>query len=64
MRRMMFALLFLVSSVLIPSAALAADWPTGPVKIIVTFAPGGTTDTITRALIPKLSEVLGQPVVE
>ncbi len=63
MRRMMFALLFLVSSVLIPSAALAADWPTGPVKIIVTFAPGGTTDTITRALIPKLSEVLGQPVV-
>ena len=63
MRLTMFALLFLVSSVLIPSAAVAADWPTGPVKIIVTFAPGGTTDTITRALIPKLSEVLGQPVV-
>jgi tripartite-type tricarboxylate transporter receptor subunit TctC len=55
--------LFLVSSVLIPHAAVAADWPAGPLKIIVTFAPGGTTDTITRAMVPKLSEVLGQPVV-
>ncbi len=63
MRRILYTLLFLGSLVLIPPAALAADWPTGPVKIIVTFAPGGTTDTITRALVPKLSEVLGQPVV-
>ena len=41
----------------------AKDWPTGPIKIIVTFGPGGTTDTITRAMSTKLSEILGQPVV-
>jgi hypothetical protein len=33
-------------------------WPEGPVRIIVPFPPGGSTDTMARIVQPKLSEVL------
>jgi tripartite-type tricarboxylate transporter receptor subunit TctC len=41
----------------------AADYPTQPVKMIVTFPPGGSADAVVRMLIPRLNERLGQPVV-
>ena len=37
-------------------------WPTKPVKIIVTFPPGGAPDTLARVLADKWSQSLGQPV--
>jgi len=46
-----------------PVQAQPQSWPDKPVKIIVSFAPGGVTDTVARALQPKLSEELGQPVI-
>jgi len=41
----------------------AADYPAKPVEIIVTYAPGGSTDTTARLTAPKASKILGQPIV-
>ncbi|MBM4312792.1 MAG: tripartite tricarboxylate transporter substrate binding protein [Deltaproteobacteria bacterium] len=41
----------------------AQAWPSKPIKIIVPFPPGNTTDTQSRLIAPTLSERLGQPVI-
>jgi tripartite-type tricarboxylate transporter receptor subunit TctC len=38
-------------------------WPVKPVKIIVPFAPGGTTDLLARAMAPELSKAFGQSFI-
>ncbi len=44
------------------TSALAA-WPEKPIKVLIGYAPGGSTDLVARLLAPKLAEKLGQPVV-
>lgn len=43
--------------------ASAAAWPSQPLRIIVPFAPGGTSDVIARLISKPLSDALGTPVV-
>jgi tripartite-type tricarboxylate transporter receptor subunit TctC len=43
--------------------AQAADYPSKPVRVVVPFTAGSTTDVIARAITDKLSQALGQPVV-
>jgi tripartite-type tricarboxylate transporter receptor subunit TctC len=43
--------------------AWAQSWPAKPVKLIVTYPPGGSSDLMSRVYGAKLSELLGQPVV-
>ena len=46
------------------SALAQADkYPTRPIKVVVPFPPGGTTDTLLRLISPRLQQALGQPVV-
>jgi tripartite-type tricarboxylate transporter receptor subunit TctC len=52
-------------AILVGAAAARAEtpYPTRPIRVIVPFPPGGSTDVFLRILAPPLSELLGQPVV-
>lgn len=48
---------------IIATTAQAQGWPNKPVRLVVTFAPGGGSDAFARPLITKLSTQLGQQVI-
>ena len=48
---------------ILPASAAAQAFPSKPLKIIVPYSPGGTTDLLARLVGQKLSERFGQPVI-
>jgi tripartite-type tricarboxylate transporter receptor subunit TctC len=54
---------FLAATLATPGLALAQEWPSGPIRGIVPFAPGSATDTVARLFAERLAEATGRPVV-
>lgn len=66
----LFARTALAAALLMPAAILLAapsnpadGYPSRPIRLVVPFAPGGSSDTITRVIGPHLAEQMGQQVV-
>ena len=55
--------LILVLGIALSTLCAAQGYPSKPLRWIVPFPPGGSTDGFSRPLAAKLSELLGQPVV-
>lgn len=47
----------------VPGLAAAQGFPTKPIRIVVTYPPGGGADLMARLVAPKMSDFLGQPVI-
>ena len=58
-----FATLIAAVTLTPPSAAQAVNYPQRPIKLLVGASPGGTTDTLARAIAVEVSSSLGQPVL-
>src|SRR5687767_5508963 len=54
---------FLFLVILVSGTAGAQPYPSKPIRFIVSFPPGGSADLIVRAIAPRMSDKLGQPVV-
>ena len=59
----MTRLLLAVTMAVLPALACAQAWPTKPVRFIVPYPPGGTSDILARTIGEKLGTALGQTIV-
>ena len=53
----------LIGLLLWPATSFGQEFPNRPIRFIVPFPAGGPSDVISRVLVAKMSDLLGQPVV-
>ncbi|MFL4985814.1 MAG: Bug family tripartite tricarboxylate transporter substrate binding protein [Xanthobacteraceae bacterium] len=58
-----FAIAFMTCLGMPSPSVLAQPYPAKPIRLIVTFPPGGSSDIVARAMQPHLEKRLGQPIV-
>ena len=58
MKRTLLALLLAAST-----SAFAQAWPTKPVRVIIPWPPGGPAEALSRVVLAKVTEVVGQPFI-
>lgn len=66
MKRMRFAVVMaaiVATCAVAPSAALAQNWPTKPVRLVAVFPPGGSVDQVARVFAQQLTTQLGQTFI-
>jgi tripartite-type tricarboxylate transporter receptor subunit TctC len=63
LRRMLAVLAVALGAGLGAPIHAQGDYPTKPIRVVVTFPPGGSTDVVVRMLVPHLNEKLGQQVI-
>jgi tripartite-type tricarboxylate transporter receptor subunit TctC len=63
MRRLTCSAILLFAASCFGPAAAQSDYPRQPIRMVVTFPPGGSADAVVRLLVPRLNEKLGQTVV-
>ncbi|MBF5006911.1 Bug family tripartite tricarboxylate transporter substrate binding protein [Diaphorobacter caeni] len=63
MKAVLSAFVLCTASLLSPLSAQASDFPSKPIRLVVPYPPGGTTDVLARTMGQKLSEAIGQPVL-
>lgn len=56
-------LCYSLSAIALLGNATAQSYPSSPIKVVVTYAPGGGSDVLARMLAPELGKNLGQPIV-
>jgi tripartite-type tricarboxylate transporter receptor subunit TctC len=61
--RITVTLAFLMGFAMPSPGALAQPYPAKPIRLVVTFPPGGSSDIVARAMQPHLEKRLGQPIV-
>ena len=55
--------LLVLAPLLLCGGTLAQGYPSRPIRIVVPFPPGGTSDILSRLIGPRLTEKWGQPVI-
>ena len=58
-----FQVLILGITLLLPGAVFSQAFPNNPIKFVLTYPPGGSSDIIARTIAIKLGKLWGQPII-